>query len=68
MTQPSERQRFWGVTFVGAVVLVRHYPVLAPGEDLTEDTPTIRLTKDEWLQRHAEWGLDVDGNRLEVQR
>lgn len=67
MTQPFERQRFWGVTFVRDVVFVRHYPVLEPGEDLTEQTPTIRLTKDEWLQRHAEWGLDVDGNRLEVQ-
>ena len=34
------RPRRWGVTFVGGgQVLLRHYPVLAPGEDCTERTP-----------------------------
>lgn len=66
MSENVERQRFWGIAHMGGLVFVRHYPVLAPGEDLAEQTPTIRLTRDEWLERHAEWGLDVDGNPVEV--
>lgn len=65
MTNSEQRQRFWGITQVGDIVLVRHYPVIAPGEELTENTPTIRLTRAEWLERHTEWGMNADGTPME---
>lgn len=58
---PLDRPRRWGATFVADRVLLRHYPILAPGEDCTERTPELWLTRAEWVARHAEFDLSLDG-------
>lgn len=57
----TDRPRFWGATFVGDAVLLRHWPILTPGEDCTERTPELVLTRAEWVARHAEFDLSLDG-------
>lgn len=60
-----DRPRFWGVVFLrNERVLLRHWPIPAHGEDLTERTPQLYLTRTEWAQRHAEFNLAADGTPL----
>jgi hypothetical protein len=64
-----DRERRWVVHFIGGTgadpVIVRHYAVLTPGEDLTENPPSHELTWDEWVAGHAEYGLTLDGQPTE---
>jgi hypothetical protein len=62
------RARAWYVVFIGGIggspVILRNCAKLAPGEDLTEDPPSHELTWDEWMTRHASYGLDIDGKPI----
>jgi len=58
-----DRKRAWGVTFAFGKVIVRHYIVdLAPEEDIRDFPETHEMTRDEWAERHAEYGLTLDGS------
>jgi hypothetical protein len=58
-----DRKRAWGVRFFGDTVIARHYIVdLAPEEDIRDFPETHELTRDEWAQMHAEYGLTLDGS------
>lgn len=63
-THPG-RARRWKARFIlgpgGQVVLRQHLADVLPDEDVVDDPPTVGLTWDEWLRRHAEFGLTVDG-------
>lgn len=63
----GDRPRHWRAhsTGEGGAVLLRHYAILEPGEDLTEYPKTIELTWQEWLDSHAYYGLNADGTRIE---
>jgi hypothetical protein len=61
---PADRPREWHAIFLGDKVVLRHYAILAEGEHLTEQVPERVLTLDEFLERHAEFGLDAEGQRL----
>ena len=57
-----DRARAWGVSFLHSAAIVRHYIAdLAPGEDVTDYPETHELTLDEWAEKHAEYGLTLDG-------
>lgn len=60
-----DRQRVWRAhiqgTQPGDQVIVRHYAVLAPDEDLRDDPPTAVMTFAEWQTRHTEFDCLVDG-------
>jgi hypothetical protein len=60
-----DRPRQWMAHFLGGPgnnpVILRRYAILADGEDLTEDPPSVELNWGEWVNRHGEYGLDVDG-------
>lgn len=59
------RQRQWQARFLGRTgdpVLVRHYIVdLAPEEDIRDYPETHELTWDEWTEKHAEYGMTLEG-------
>lgn len=63
----GDRPRQWSAGFLGrqgapdCAVILRHDAILAPGEELTEYTPTIELTWAEWESGHDDYGLAVDG-------
>lgn len=59
-----ERERVWAGHVVGDVVIVRHYLVLEPGEEMDDDPPTQTMPLAEWRQRHAEFGCAADGQPL----
>lgn len=59
-----ERERVWAAHIIGDQVVVRHYAVLAAGEQLDDDPPTQAMTLGQWRERHAEFGCDVDGQPL----
>lgn len=63
----GDRPRRWTAhgSAVAEPVVLRNYAITAPGEDLVEFPPTIELTWDEWLAGHADYGLHVDGTRIE---
>ena len=55
------RRRRWHVANFGMFVIARHViDDQRPDEDVTDDPPTLRLTRAEWLERHAEFGLTAD--------
>lgn len=56
------RQRKWMAHILRDEVVVRHYAVLAPGEDLTETPPTVTMSLAEWQTRHTEFDCNVDGS------
>lgn len=66
----GDRPRRWNAYFTGrfgtpdCTVIVRHYAILAPGEDLTEYPKTLELTWDEWLTSHVDYGLTVEGQPI----
>lgn len=60
----GDRPRQWQVMIMGDTVTARYYAILEPGEDLTEYPRTERMTRAEWSERHAEYGLTVDGQPL----
>lgn len=62
----TDRVRQWGATvFPGEKVQCRNYAVLAPGEQLTDDPPTVNITWADWLRDHETvYGLTVDGTLL----
>jgi hypothetical protein len=67
----ADRPRLWKLTptcrlEVGQPVALLGYPVLADGEDLTEQVPQRHLSWADWLESHADYGLAVDGSRLEA--
>lgn len=49
----------------GRPVTIHGKPILAPGEDYTATTPQKTIPWAEWLATHADYGLAVDGSRLE---
>lgn len=56
------RERRWQVLFPhGDEALLVHYLVLEPGEDVSDSPPEVRMSRAEFRERHAEFGLDVDG-------
>lgn len=63
----GDRPRQWGAAILGPAgapdtrVVVRHYAILAPGEDLTEYPPTVEMLWPEWVERCAEFGLTAAG-------
>lgn len=65
VSEVPNRQRAWGASLLGGTggtVVVRHYIAdLAPGEEIDDYPETHELTWDEWLARHADYGLDVSG-------
>lgn len=54
--------RRWMVHFVGGGATLRHYAI-EPMEG--DDPPTVRLTREQWEQQHAGYGLTVDGQPLQ---
>lgn len=59
------RERVWGVRFLGDAVIVRHYIAFHPPEEDIRDYPeTHELTRDEWAQMHADYGLTLQGKRV----
>lgn len=50
----------------GEPVVLMGYPVLAEGEHLTEQVPQRHLSWAAWTVHHAEYGLALDGSRLEA--
>ena len=64
---PGDRPRRWAAHGAGVDenVVLRHYAILAPGEELDEFPKTIELTWDEWMTSHADYGLTADGTPLE---
>ena len=61
---PQPRPREWHAIFLGDLVVLRHYAILAPGEHLTEKVPEKTLTWDQWRDTHADYGLELDGTRM----
>lgn len=59
----GDRPRQWGAMFApgGGSVLLRHFAVLEPGEELSEYPKTLLLTAQEWAETHADYGLNADG-------
>lgn len=49
----------------GDDVVVVHYLVLEPGEDIDDTPPEDHMTRAEWKQRHTDYGLTIDGRPLE---
>lgn len=63
--QVEDRERQWSAVMGrGPGVLLRNCLVLQPGEQIDDQPPELRLTDGEWRERHAEFGLDVDGQPL----
>lgn len=60
----AERERVWSAHIHGDTVIARHYAVLAPGEDLTEDPPTVVMSREEWALRRPEFNCNLDGSPL----
>lgn len=66
----GDRPRIWSAHILGAVatpdatVILRHYAILDPGEQLTEYPKTLALTWDEWVASHADYRLTIDGQPL----
>jgi hypothetical protein len=58
------RERVWRASIRGNTVILRHYPVLAPGEDLVDTPETITMTVAEWEQRHATYDCHPDGRPI----
>lgn len=58
----AARERTWMATIHGGNILVRQYPVLTPGEELTDNPPSQTMTLAEWQRRHSEFGCNVDGS------
>ncbi len=55
------RRRRWHVADFGMFVIARYViDDQTPDEDVTDDPPTVRLTRDEWLRRHAEFAMTAD--------
>lgn len=55
------RHRRWHVANFGMFVIARYViDDQTPDEDVTDDPPTVRLTRAEWLARHDEFGLSAD--------
>lgn len=65
--EPGDRPRRWAAHGSGAgeAVVLRHYAILKPGEVLDEYPPTVELSWAEWQAVHADYGLNVDGTRIE---
>jgi hypothetical protein len=63
----GDRPRQWVASVMGPgdPVIVRYVAILEPGEELTEYPKTLELTADEWRDTHADYGLNVDGSRIE---
>jgi hypothetical protein len=60
----ADRPREWRVVrlFTGDRVILRHFVIPAPGEDVTDDAPQIEVPWATWLTDHdAVYGLTVDG-------
>lgn len=48
--------------FQGDYVVLRQFLVLAPGEEATDDPPTVTLPWAQWLTDHdTTYGLTIDG-------
>jgi hypothetical protein len=61
----ENRERAWcAVMGRGAGVLLRNCLVLKVGEQIDDQPPEVRLTDEQWRERHAEFGLDIDGQPL----
>lgn len=56
-----DRQRYWVVHFVADRACLRQYAVLAQGEHLTEDPPTVTMTLDQYDRYHELFGLPERG-------
>jgi hypothetical protein len=50
----------------GQPVTLLGYPVLAEGEDLTEEVPHVTIPWRTWEQTHEDYGLAADGRPLEA--
>lgn len=63
-----DRERVWLAHIQGRQpgdqVVVRHYAVLEPDEDLTENPPTQVMTYAQWRERHAEFDCTLDGQPI----
>lgn len=67
--EPSEdRPRQWHawIKMRGADVELTHHAILAPGEDLSELPPRKTVSWQGWEQTHADYGMDIAGQRLEA--
>lgn len=64
---PQDRPRQWKAYIVdrGSPVTLLAFAVLDPGEHLTEQVPQRTIAWETWEKTHADYGLDVDGARLE---
>lgn len=56
-------ERRWAAVFLGSRVLLRNWLIPDPGEDLTDDPPTVTLTAQEFANTHADYGLTADGRQ-----
>jgi len=59
-----DRERVWMASVGTELVTVRHFAVLEPGEDLTDNPPTERMSMTEWRERHLEFDCGLDGMPL----
>jgi hypothetical protein len=60
----GDRPREWHYMRMFDTVTVTYNAILEPGEDLTEYPETHRMDYAEWSERHAEYGLTIDGTPL----
>lgn len=66
MPEVPGRHRTWIVFFIGDSAIARYMiDDLQPGEDITDEPPSVEMTMAEWADRHAEFGLNVDGTPIE---
>jgi hypothetical protein len=56
-----DRERVWAAHIIGDQVVVRHYVVLEPGEELDDDPPTETMSLVQWKERCADFGCNADG-------
>lgn len=66
----GDRPRTWGAVLLGPAaadtqVIVRHFAILEPDEDLTEYPKTLQMSWQEWTEHHADYGLNLDGTPSE---
>lgn len=60
----ADRPREWKVIrmFTGERVILRHFVIPAPGEDINDDAPQVEVPWATWLIEHdSTYGLTVDG-------
>jgi hypothetical protein len=61
----KDRKRRWAAMFAhGDEVILVNYLVLKPNEQVDDDPPRVTMSREEFRQRHAEYGLTADGQPL----